>query len=90
MRVVEVLIFNFHTLLTLVFGSRLVSPFLGVKILDIPKIGHFWLPTNIDRSPLTLLSIPLFRTFKVSPVMIAKAVKYSACHEEDDNMPTHN
>ena len=62
-----------------------MSPFLGVKILDIPKIGHFWLPTNIDA-----LDSALFRTFKVSPVMIAKAVKYSACHEEDDNMPTHN
>ena len=30
----------FRLNLTLVFGSRLVSPFLGVKILDIPKIGH--------------------------------------------------
>ena len=74
--------------LTLVFGSWLVSPFLGVKILEFPKIGHFWLPTNIDALDSAL--VPLFRTFKVSPVMIAKAVKYSACHEEDDNMPTHN
>ena len=34
--------------LTLVFGSQLVSPFLGSQILVKHKIDHFGLPTKID------------------------------------------
>ena len=38
--------FRLVLVLTLVFGSRLVSPFLGVKFWQMPKIGHFWLQTD--------------------------------------------